>query len=286
MKLCALLSTAAVSAAMCLAASTASAQITGKVSLDGQAPEPKQISMAANPQCAAAHPNPVLEESIVAGDGGELANVVINVKAPEGKELKGEMPKDPVVLDQKGCQYVPHVVAMMVGQDLVIKNSDNFLHNVHSLAIDNTPFNFGQPTKDQKGASRGKDIKTAERFQIKCDVHPWMTIHVNAFEHPFFAVSNEKGEFSLPTKGLEDGKYTLEIWQETLAAEPMTKEVMVKGGKATVEEIKIPAKAAARGNAVEGDAKLASAKTGETKSCCTVKSKAQAIASAAAAAAK
>jgi hypothetical protein len=284
MKLNALLSAAALSAALCLAASSASAQITGTVKLDGQAPEPQQINMAANPQCAAAHPNPVLEESIVAGDGGELANVVVSLKAAEGKELKGEASKDPVVLDQKGCQYTPHVVAMMVGQDLVIKNSDAFLHNVHSLAIDNDPFNFGQPTKDEKGVSKGKAIKVAERFQIKCDVHPWMMTHVNAFEHPFFAVSDEKGAFSIPTKGLADGTYTLEIWQETLAPEPLTKEVTVKDGKATVEEIKIPAKAAARGNEVKGDAKLASAKAGETKSCCTATSKAQAIASAAAAA--
>src|SRR3954471_75328 len=282
MKLNRLLSAAAVSAGLCLAASTASAQITGTVKLDGQAPEPAQINMAANPQCAAAHPNPVLEESIVAGDNGELANVVVNVKAPEGKQLKGDLPKTPITLDQKGCQYVPHVVAMMVGQDFVIKNDDNFLHNVHSLAIDNTPFNFGQPQKDEKGANRGKDIKTTERFQVKCDVHPWMLAHVNAFEHPFFAVTNEKGQFSIPTKGLEDGTYTLEIWQEKLAPEPITKEIEVKGGKATVEEIKISAKAAALGNSVEGEAKLDSAKTGETKACCTVKSRAQAIASAAA----
>jgi hypothetical protein len=283
MKLTALLSAAAVSAGLCLAASTASAQITGTVKLDGQAPEPQQINMAANPQCAAAHPNPVLEESIVAGDNGELANVVVNVKAPEGKQLKGELPKDPIVLDQKGCQYVPHVVAMMVGQDFIIKNDDNFLHNVHSLALDNTPFNFGQPQQEQKGVSRKKDITTAERFQVKCDVHPWMMAHVNVFDHPFFAVTNEKGQFSIPTKGLEDGTYTIEIWQEKLAPEPLTKEITVKDGKATVEEIKISAKAAARGNAVEGEAKLASAKTaGETKSCCTVKGRAQAIASAAA----
>src|SRR3954470_11925746 len=161
MKLTALLSAAALAAGLCLA-SSASAQITGTVKIDGQAPEPQQINMAANPQCAAAHPNPVLEESVVVGDSGELANVVVSIKAPEGKELKGEAPKDPVVLDQKGCQYVPHVVAMMVGQDLVITNSDAFLHNVHSLAIDNQPFNFGQPTVDKKGAHRGKDVKTAE----------------------------------------------------------------------------------------------------------------------------
>ena len=108
MKLTALLSAAALAAGMCLA-SSASAQVTGTVKIDGQAPEPQQINMASNPQCAAAHPNPVLEESIVAGDNGELANVVVNIKAPEGKQLKGEAPKTPVVLDQKGCHYTPHV---------------------------------------------------------------------------------------------------------------------------------------------------------------------------------
>jgi hypothetical protein len=284
MKLTALLSAAALAAGLCLASSSASAQITGTVKIDGKAPEPQQINMAANPQCAAGHPNPVLEESVVVGDNGELANVVINIKAPEGKELKGEAPKTPVVLDQKGCQYTPHVVAMMVGQDLVIKNSDAFLHNVHSLAIDNQPFNFGQPTVDQKGANRGKDVKTAERFAVKCDVHPWMMAHVNAFEHPFFAVTDDKGKFSIPTKGLEDGTYTLEIWQEKLAPEPITQEIEVRGGKAEVAEIKIPANANARADDVNADVKLASAEKKADSACCTTKSKAQAIASAAAAA--
>src|SRR5688572_21652137 len=168
MKVSALLAAATVSAG--LFAASASAQVTGKVTLDGDAPVPQQINMGADPKCAAAHPNPVLDESVVVGEKGELANVVVSIKAPEGKELpKGEAPKNPVVIDQKGCQYVPHVAAMMVGQDLIVKNSDDFLHNVHSLAIDNEPFNFGQPRIDQKGVNKGKAIAMAERFVIKCD---------------------------------------------------------------------------------------------------------------------
>ena len=280
------------SAAVCaglFAGTTASAQVTGKVVLDGEAPEPQQINMGADPKCAAAHPNPVLDESIVAGDGGELANVVFSLSA-EGKELKGEMSKEPVVLDQKGCQYVPHVVAMMVGQSLVVKNSDDFLHNVHSLPIDNPKqVNFGQPRKDEKGKDIGNTITVAERFIIKCDVHPWMTAQVNAFDHPFFGVSNEKGEFSIPTKGLEDGTYTLEIWHEKLAGEPITQEIEVKDGKAKVEEIKMPADApkADADAAINADVKLVSAESKECASggaCCASQSKAQAIASAAAAA--
>jgi plastocyanin len=263
-------------------ATTASAQITGKVMLEGEPPQPQEVNMGADPKCAALHAHPIMDESIVAGDKGELANVVVSIKAPEGKPLKGEVPKKPVTVNQKGCQYSPHVVAMMVGQDLVFTNSDTFLHNVHSLAFDNKQFNISQPNKDEKGVNRGPDVKTPERFAVKCDIHPWMLVQVNAFEHPFFAVSNEKGEFSIPTKGLPDGKYELEIWQEKLLAEtPMTAEVEVKDGKAKVPDIKVPA-AEKKADAGKGDSdlKLASAKT-KSGACCNVKSKAQAIASAA-----
>ena len=273
MKVHALLTAAALSAAMCTAAS---AQIKGKVVLEGEAPEQQEINMAAEAKCAAAHADPVLDESIVAGEKGELANVVVSIVAPEGKELGGEVPKEPAVLDQVGCQYTPHVLAMMVGQEMLVKNSDPFLHNVHSLALDNMGFNFGQPNKNPGQKPPGGPPKVAERFVIKCDVHPWMLAHVNVFDHPFFAVTKEDGTFEIPTKGLEDGTYTIEIWQEKLASEPITQEIEVKGGKATVEEIKIPAaNAEARGDdEVEADVKLASADEKACKSggaCCADK---------------
>lgn len=263
MKLHALLTAAALSASLCTAAS---AQIKGKVVLEGEAPEQEEINMAAEAKCAAAHADPVLDESIVAGENGELANVVVSIVAPEGKELGGEVPKKPAVLDQVGCQYTPHVLAMMVGQEMIVKNSDPFLHNVHSLALDNMGFNFGQPNKNPGQKPPGGPPKVAERFVIKCDVHPWMLAHVNVFDHPFFAVTKEDGTFEIPTKGLEDGTYTIEIWQEKLAADPITQEIEVKGGKATVEEIKISAAdAEARADdEAEGDVKLAAA---EDKAC-------------------
>ena len=263
MKLHALLTAAVLSVGL---SAGASAQITGKVLLDGEAPEPEEVNMGAEPKCAAAHADPVLDESIVVGENGELANVVVSIQAPEGKELGGEVPKKPAVLDQVGCQYTPHVLAMMVGQEMLVKNSDPFLHNVHSLAIDNQGFNFGQPNKNPGQKPPGGPPKVAERFVIKCDVHPWMIAHINVFDHPFFAVTKEDGTFEIPTEGLEDGTYTLEIWQEKLAGEPITQEIEVKDGKATVEEVKIPADAAeARGDEEAGaDVKLASL---EDKSC-------------------
>jgi hypothetical protein len=162
-------------------AASASAQVTGKVKVDCEAPVPQQINMGADPECAAAHPNPVLDESVVVGVAGELANVVVSIKAPEGKELpKGEKPKDPVVIDKKGCQYVPHVVGMMVGQDLVVKNRDDLLHNVHSLAIDNEPFNFGQPRVDQKGVNKGKAIIISITFSIVSAIFNLFAMRRNA----------------------------------------------------------------------------------------------------------
>jgi hypothetical protein len=290
MKLTALLTAAALSAGL-WTANAASAQVTGKVTLDGEAPEPKELNMQADPKCQAAHPNPVLSEDLVVGAGNELANVVLSLKS-EDKALKGELPKGPVVIDQVGCQYTPHVVGMMVGQEVVVKNSDPLPHNVRCVTIDNKAFNLAQA---QKGAENkvGKNIEVPERFGLKCDIHPWMYVHVNAFDHPFFAVTNDKGEFSIPTKGLEDGTYTLEIWHEKLATEPITQEIQLKDGKATVEEIKMPLvedAAGAAADAVEADVKLAAAE-GDGKpckdgACCEVKGKAAAIVAAAAAAAK
>ena len=223
----------AASAGLCCFSTAAFAQVTGKVVLDGEPPQRATINMAANAQCAAAHANPVLEETVIVGDNKELANVVVSIKDDEGK-LKGPAPKEPVKIDQKGCMYTPHVVAMMSGQSLVFTNSDPFLHNVHGLPIDNAPFNFAQPNVDKAGKAVNPSPKVPERFSVKCDVHPWMLSHVNVFEHPYFAVTNEKGEFTIP-KGLPDGNYTLVFWHEKWG-EQEGPEVEVKGGAGKLEE--------------------------------------------------
>jgi hypothetical protein len=209
--------------------SLASAQVTGTVKLDGKAPAPREIDMSGVKECAAQHADPVFEEIIVADDKGNLANVVVSVKAEEAAALGGEVPKEPAVLDQKGCQYVPHVLAMMVGQKLLVKNSDPFLHNVHSLAQTNPSFNFGQPNKDP-----GKEVdspKAAEVIKIKCDVHPWMGAWQVVFDHPFFAASKADGTFEI--KGLPDGDYTIQAWHEKLGTQEG--KVKVAGGKGTVD---------------------------------------------------
>lgn len=208
-------------------------QVTGKVMLTGKIPEMPEITVIkVVPDCAKQHKDPVYEEKVVAGDKGELANVVIYVKTPEGKTL-GKAPTEPAVLSQKGCMYVPHVIAMEVGQPLLVKNEDPFLHNVHTLSIDNNAMNFGQPTTGEK---KVEPFTAVETFKVKCDVHPWMSAWIVVLDNPYFAVtsSDDKtiGTYSMDTKDLPDGEYTFVAWQEVYGTQEQ--KATVKGGKAEV----------------------------------------------------
>jgi plastocyanin len=256
------ISALAVSAGVC---SVAMADVTGKATFNGPAPKPKVISMKAVPQCEAAHTDPVYDEAIVVGGGNELKNVVVYVK--DGGKLNGEVPKEAAVLDQIGCVYTPHVVAVMVGQDVKVRNSDAFLHNVHGLAQANGEFNFPQT---QKGDEKKLDGKTqaVETYKVKCDVHPWMAAWVVVVDSPFFAVTGDNGEFAI--KGLKDGKYTLVAWQERLGTQEA--QVEVKDGKATADFKFEPKKKSAAADSIKAAtevlvSKPAAAAAGECEHC-------------------
>jgi plastocyanin len=217
---------AVVSAGIC---SSSFGQITGAVKLDGNPPIMKKIDMAGNPQCAAMHKDPVFEDTVILGDKGELANVVVSIKPADGQVLKGNMPATTPTLVQEGCMYHPHVIACMVGQNVNIKSGDAFLHNVHTLSVDNDPVNFAQVEKQEKLLQ----FTTAEQFKVKCDIHPWMNAWIIVLDHPFFAVTGTDGKYSIDTAGLADGDYTLDFWHEKFG--DMTQKISVKGGKATAD---------------------------------------------------
>ena len=232
MRLFGLMSAAVLSIGLC---SNSFGQITGKVMLDGEPPEMPQIkAIASTPTCAAMHKNPVFEDTVVTGEKGELANVIVFIAEEKPGELKGPQKKEPAVLDQKGCVYTPHVVAVQVGQPVVVKNSDPFMHNVHSLAIDNPSFNFAQVTAGDK---KLEPFTAVETFQIKCDVHPWMKAIVRVFDNPYFAVTGEDGKFAIDTKGLKDGTYSVQAWHEKYH-DSAPQKVEVKDGKAGPIEFK------------------------------------------------
>jgi hypothetical protein len=236
-------------------ASMASADVTGKVTLTGKAPVMKEIDMSGVKECAAQHVDPMTEQTVVASDKGELANVVISVKTDDPDSLGGEASKTPAVLDQKGCMYEPHVLPMMVGQKLVIKNDDAFLHNVHSLPTVNPGFNFGQPNKDG-GKDAPAQPKVAENIKVKCDVHPWMSAWIVVLNNPFFSTSKEDGSFAI--KGLPDGEYTLVAWHEVYGT--AEQKVKVAGGNASVN---FTFKSATAEAPIESNIKLASTSTTE-----------------------
>ena len=144
------------------------------------------------------------------GAGNGLQNAFVYVKDGLGNRTF-PVPKTPVVLDQQGCKYRPHVVGIQVGQPLEVRNSDSTLHNVHAIPKVNKEFNFGQPTKGMK-SSRTFD-KAEVMVPFKCDVHGWMNAYAGVVAHPFFAVSKADGSFEI--KGLPPGSYTVEVWHST-----------------------------------------------------------------------
>src|SRR5688500_1634253 len=185
------LSAVALSAAV---GSVSFGQVTGSVKLEGKVPARSPVpGLAQNPQCAALHKEPVLDETVVADKDGNLANVIVYLKG-----AKGPAPKDPVVLDQKGCQYVPHVLTITVGQQLNAANSDAFLHNVHPLPEVNKQVNMAQPGKTPEEGQKVMGRKAAEFVKVKCDVHPWMCAWVGVFDHPYHSVTGDDGAFEIP----------------------------------------------------------------------------------------
>jgi plastocyanin len=197
--------------------------INGSIKLKGKPPMmPVITAMNSVKECIGQHKDPPREETIVADDQGNLANVVVYVSS--GLTQPFAPPKEPAVLEQKGCQYVPHVLPVMVGQPLAARNDDGFLHNVHTLPQKNDVSNQSQPTKQTDVL---KPVTTAEVFKAKCDVHPWMSAWIVALDNPFFGASAEDGTYAI--QGLPPGKYTLTAWHESLGQQK--KEVTVTAGE-------------------------------------------------------
>ena len=203
--------------------------ITGTVTFDGTAPKLAPLTMNADPDCAKMHSAPVPNEALVLGSGNTMGNVMVWVSGglPEGKTWPA--PTTPVVLDQKGCQYHPHVMGIMVGQPYRILNSDGILHNIHALPKINRTFNESMPGTRLEAMTSFPRPETA--FQIKCDVHPWMSAYIAVFTHPFFSVTSTDGTYTI--SGLDPGKYEITAWHERLLTQ--TASVTVGAGDPTTQ---------------------------------------------------
>lgn len=232
------LATVLVAMAMSPGVAFAASSITGTVTFGGKAPALKPITMDADPACAKMHSAPVPNEMLLLGSGNAMGNILVWVSKglPEGKTWPA--PKTPAVLDQKGCQYVPHVMGIMVGQAYRILNSDGILHNVHALPKINRGFNRPMPATVKE--STATFDKPEDVFQIKCDVHPWMSAYVGVFTHPYFSVTGTDGKFTL--SGLDPGTYEITTWHERLGTQKMS--VTVGANETKVQDVKYSAPAA------------------------------------------
>jgi plastocyanin len=214
--------------AFCAASLTFAGDLVGKVSFEGTPPKEPRINMNADPICTRAHKGPVFSEEVEVNKNGTLKNVLVYVKDGLGNK-KFSPPSEKVEFDQVGCMYHPHVLGIQAGQELVVKNGDPTLHNVHSLSKENDQFNIAQP---KKGMQFSKKFDKLETFKVKCEVHSWMNAWITVLNNPFFAVTGDDGTFDL--KKLPAGDYTIEAWHEKYGIQTMKVKVPAKG-EATVD---------------------------------------------------
>ena len=153
---------------------------------------------------------PLMTESLRVQNGRLQNGFVWISEGLEGKSFP--VPNHEVVIDQRECAYRPHVIGVQVGQPLAFLNSDSFVHNVHSMATQNDKFNVSLASKNQKITR--KFMKPEIMVRSKCDIHPWMTGFIGVVAHPYFGVSDEKGQVVL--KNVPPGTYTVSVWHETL----------------------------------------------------------------------
>lgn len=188
--------------------------IEGTIQFAGKAPQPVEIDMAQDPACAMSPQGKNYSEEYVVHDG-KLANVFVYVKDGLGNRIYAA-PTSPVVMDQKGCRYIPHVIGVMAGQPVEFRTSDPTMHNINvqPTSAGDAPFDTSQAPDGDPAQHTFSQPETM--IPVRCNNHPWMQAFINVASNPFFAVSDGEGHFVI--HGLPPGTYTLVAVQEKLGA--------------------------------------------------------------------
>lgn len=195
--------------------------VSGTVKFDGTPPKAKQLEVTKDKEVCGLKPH-FEQDLVVAGDGG-IQNAVVVLKGAKGTAK----PSD-VKFEQKGCQYEPHVLAFPAGSTVHIMNDDGILHNIHTYSKDNPPFNMAQPKFKKEIV---KKVEKPELIKVTCDAHGWMHGWWVATDTPYFAVTDDKGNYTI--KDVPAGNYTVEVWQEKLGTQDQKADVK-DGGTANV----------------------------------------------------
>ncbi len=209
------------------AAATMPGRIAGTVTLGAAEDPDAPIDFSSDPVCRDMHPEEAISRALVADGEGRVANAFLYLS--EGVRGTWPVPEEPLLLDQVGCLFLPRVQGVRAGQTIVARNSDPTLHNVLCQPRFNSAYAIGQPFEGMESPMVFE--KPEVMIEITCDVHPWMRAWIGVVEHPFFAVSDEEGRFSI--EGVPPGEYRLTAWHEVL--EPVTVDIVVPaGGEAPV----------------------------------------------------
>jgi plastocyanin len=202
-------------------ASAGAGSIKGTIRWAGGAVEVKKLNVTVDRAvCGTVKDS---EDLVVSAERG-IANAVVFLRNPPPNAKWSPTPK--VQMDQKQCVFVPRVIVVPAGATTEFLNSDRLLHNLHSAGTENPTINRTQP----KGRTIPVTFRRPEIIRIDCDLHPWMRAWVVVAEHPFYAVTNNRGEFALDN--VPSGTYTLQVWQESLGV--VTKDVIVSDGVTAV----------------------------------------------------
>ena len=182
--------------------------VTGVITFTGAVPAPSKLDMSSDPKCEGEN---FLNDVVV--KDGKLQNVFVFVKSG-APQAAFETPATEVTLDQRGCKYVPRVLGIQAGQPLKIVNSDPTTHNIHTLPRVNREFNSSQQAGEGPIIRKFKNPEAI--FPVKCNQHSWMKAYIAVLAHPFFAISDASGAFTI--KGLPPGEYEIEAWHEKYGA--------------------------------------------------------------------
>jgi plastocyanin len=208
--------------------------ITGKVTLSGTAPAEREITpLKDDATCGKLISGTPTTKFFVVGPNKELADVIVVLKDDSLKGKSTGAAAATAVLDQKGCEYIPQILAVQTGQKITVKNSDPVMHNVHTV-----PTASGNK-EENKGQGPGApdltfSVPAAENFlKFKCDVHPWMFAWVTVVDHPYYAVTGKDGTFTI--KDVPPGKYKIVALHRKAAPTGVEKEIEVKADGATAD---------------------------------------------------
>ena len=194
--------------------------IVGEVKFSGTPPTPRVLKIDKDKAVCGEDRK---SEELIVGTNKGIKNAVVSIAGAKGPVPK---PAQKAALDQKGCQFAPHVATVPAGGEIDILNSDGILHNIHTFSKANPSINKAQP-KFKKVMTEKLD--KPEIVRVQCDVHGWMSAWVVVTDHPHYAVTDEAGAFKLDN--LPPGKHTVELWHETLGK--VTRDVEVKAGPPT-----------------------------------------------------